>query len=654
VEEAEGLESGSAGADAAGASGVDPIAVALALNGASREKADAFLDEQRALAANQSALIADQRHHLHEQFKHLTEQFKQLRLGTWEKRLGVLLRIATAFTGLAIAAGLAFLIWDASQSNGLLIEPFSVPSDLAARGLTGQVVAAQVLDRVAVMQAQTVSQRAQASYANSWNHEDIKLDIPETGVSLTELDNFLRVKLGHDTHVTGEIVRTPTGLSLTARAGADATPSVTGTEAEMDALVQRLAESIYKLTQPYRYAVYLNGHGRAGEAMEILKALALGRTVAERPWGYNGWAVASQDSQGPMVALGLMRKAILVGPDNYLPQNNIADVEAELSLPEQTIADARKALQILSGPGHGRISAEALAIAPDVTQAFIDMASGAYHDAAQKSSDAIASGVKTTGASARLALAETGEHDLEAARAAMVEPFGSELVPGLNALAGIVANMTIAREAQDWTGMASVADTIAPLAQKYPGLRLFALTMTAPLLAYADAQLDRKTEAEAVIGATPADCYNCLITRARIAELEGQHVRADYWFARAIDGQKSIPFGYSYWGQALLDRGQPDAAIKKFTVANQKGPHFADPLEGWGEALMAKNQSHLALAKFAEAEKYAPNWGRLHLKWGEALVYASKKDEARAQFSRAAQLDLVAADRAELARMNHG
>ncbi len=63
-------------------------------------------------------------------------------------------------------------------------------------------------------------------------------------------------------------------------------------------------------------------------------------------------------------------------------------------------------------------------------------------------------------------------------------------------------------------------------------------------------------------------------------------------------------------------------------IANQKGPHFADPLEGWGEALMAKNQSHLALAKFAEAEKYAPNWGRLHLKWGEALVYAGKKDEA--------------------------
>ena len=100
----------------------------------------------------------------------------------------------------------------------------------------------------------------------------------------------------------------------------------------------------------------------------------------------------------------------------------------------------------------------------------------------------------------------------------------------------------------------------------------------------------------------------------------------------------------------MLRRGQPDAAIEKFKLSNQKGPHYSDALEGWGEALMVKNQSHLALEKFAEAEKYAPNWGRLHLKWGEALVYAGKKDEAKAQFARAVQLDLTPSEKSELAR----
>ncbi|MGD0867190.1 MAG: hypothetical protein ABSA49_16735, partial [Rhizomicrobium sp.] len=96
-----------------------------------------------------------------------------------------------------------------------------------------------------------------------------------------------------------------------------------------------------------------------------------------------------------------------------------------------------------------------------------------------------------------------------------------------------------------------------------------------------------------------------------------------------------------------------DGAIAEFKLANEKGSHFADPLEMWGEALIRKNRSDLALAKFAEAEKYAPNWGRLHLKWGEALLWAGKPEEAKKQFATAASLDLSAAEKSELSRVSH-
>ena len=52
-----------------------------------RDHVAAFLDKQ-------TALVEIQKNHLHER---LSEQLRQLRLGTWEKRLGVLLHIATAF-----------------------------------------------------------------------------------------------------------------------------------------------------------------------------------------------------------------------------------------------------------------------------------------------------------------------------------------------------------------------------------------------------------------------------------------------------------------------------------------------------------------------------------------------------------------------------
>jgi tetratricopeptide (TPR) repeat protein len=101
----------------------------------------------------------------------------------------------------------------------------------------------------------------------------------------------------------------------------------------------------------------------------------------------------------------------------------------------------------------------------------------------------------------------------------------------------------------------------------------------------------------------------------------------------------------------LMAKGDLDGAIGKFESANQKGPHFADPLEMWGEALIRKNRSDLAVAKFAEADKYAPKWGRLHLKWGEALLWSGDKAGAQKQFAVARGLELLPAEARECAKV---
>ena len=172
-------------AEEAQASGesADAAGISLALSGASRAEADAYL--------------RDQRHHMH-------EQLQQLHLDIMEKWLGVALRVATLVIGLAAATGLGALVWDAAHSKGLVIEPFSVPPDLASRGLTGQVVAGQMIDKLTTM-TKSESSRAVQSYANNWGN-NIKVEIPETGVSIGELRNFLREWLGHETMVGGEIV----------------------------------------------------------------------------------------------------------------------------------------------------------------------------------------------------------------------------------------------------------------------------------------------------------------------------------------------------------------------------------------------------------------------------------------------------------------
>jgi tetratricopeptide (TPR) repeat protein len=196
----------------------------------------------------------------------------------------------------------------------------------------------------------------------------------------------------------------------------------------------------------------------------------------------------------------------------------------------------------------------------------------------------------------------------------------------------------------------------AQLAGLYRFGQLLARNQADPNLALAKAELGDFKGAHALIDGAPADCDLCLRMRGRIAALEHRYDRAGRDFAIVSARSPDIPFADTDWGEMLLHKGDLDGAVAKFTTANQKGPHFADPLEMWGEALIAKNRSDLAVAKFGEAAKYAPNWGRLHLKWGEALLWSGKQDDARKQFALASRLDMRAAEKAELARMTsrHG
>jgi tetratricopeptide (TPR) repeat protein len=628
-EETERAGSGSEGNGA----GIDPTAVALAMAGASRERADSFL-------AKQEALIAAQLHHLH-------EQLKQIHLDIWEKRLGVWLRAATFCVGIAAAGGVGLMLWDAIHSNGLLIEPFAVPPDLAQRGLTGQVVAARLLDRLNELQAQTSSQRPPKSYAHSWGPDDIKVDIPETGVSLTQIESFLREKLGHDVHVSGEIVKTDADLSLTVRAGSEGV-AIVGQTAEMEALLQKLAESVYRITQPYRYGIYLGRDGQSDEAVAIFRQLASSGPEEERPWGYNGWQFQIGRGAGQQgLVRSLQRKAVALNPSFVLGWENIA-IDEDHANPEAALRDERHILTLLSGEGRDTIRPDAIAYVRLVEEAGIDRNLGAYADAAREDGEVVEREAGRLGGSAPsyglVAQDQAQAHDIGAARATLAEAVAGIGLSNQKVEAEkVAAQLEIASQTGDWTSFRALANFAS---DRFPETKI-------AIRAYADARLGDLAAAENEIAASPADCYPCLITRARIAELRGQRARADYWFARAVANAPSIPVAYADWGQAQMARGQADAAIEKFTLANRRGPHFADPLEGWGETLMAKNQSHLALAKFAEAEKYAPNWGRLHLEWGEALFYSGRKDEAQKQFSRAAQLDLTPSEKAELARFSN-
>ena len=626
-------ESGASAADTSG------LAVDLAMEEARsdpslREDVAAFLRDQR-------GLIADQRHHMR-------EQYKQVHLVVWEKRLGVLLRVATAVVGIALATAAGSMVWDAAHSKGLVIEPFSVPPDLAERGLTGQVVATRLLDKISAMQSQVNTVRAQNSYINNWGN-NIKIEIPETGVSLSEVEGYLREKLGHDTHITGDVVRTGANISVTARAGIDAAKSFSGSESDADALLQNAAEAIYASTQPYRYGIYLLQHGKAQEGADFFASIAGKGSPSERAWAYTGW----------YTALGILRQsdtgkaraekadlAVALYPNFAFGWNHVGVTSRALGHEEAALAALRKASRLLDQHIADDIEPAVVPRFQQEDTVYIDELLGDYADAlAQMQGLRSALGAQKEGTTrltfADLASTLIGDHDLAGAVRLFSEAPTS----------AAICSRSVAFASEDWPralqflrakqarGIVACAGGIVPV-----------ITEIGPDLAFAEAKIGDFAAAHAQIDRTPGDCYECVDMRGRIDAEQGNFDGAAFWFAKATKLGPSLPLAHADWGQMLLKKGEPDAAIAQFKLSNLKGPHFADPLEYWGEALMAKNQSHLALEKFAQAEKYAPNWGRLHLKWGEALAYSGKKDDAQKQLARAARLDLTPSEKSELAR----
>ncbi len=168
-------------ADSSGESdSIDGLEMALALGPAH--------PEARALIEKQSRLIEAQETLARADLKHRGWQI----IG---ERVGALIKGLTALVGILLLLGLASFLWSASRASGMVVDAFSVPPALAQQGLTGAVVAGQLLDKVTAIETSTESARSPSSYENSWSDTD-GVVVPYTGVSLGELRRDARAWLG--------------------------------------------------------------------------------------------------------------------------------------------------------------------------------------------------------------------------------------------------------------------------------------------------------------------------------------------------------------------------------------------------------------------------------------------------------------------------
>lgn len=620
-----------------------------ALGAGDPRKVNEFLDEQTRLAREQADVARLQAESLR----------REDRIRLWSLRVhhvsGVMklaFELALAFILVVIAAGIGAMIWSAAHDRGLVVEAFSVPPDLTSRGLTGEVVAAKLLDRLSALQAATSSNRAPSSYANNWGN-DLKLQIPDTGISIGEFNRTLHAWLGHQTRISGEIYHVPAGIAVTARAGSDASPVFAGVEADFDTLLQKAAESVYRATQPYRYAVYLTNVNRIPESAAAYNALIANGSPQDRAWAYVGLANLDTNAGDMPHALGALNSALALRPDFIMVYTNILGIEGQLQHDESELATARKLVALARRGKDSDLSDQSWTFGPLASEGAVAGAVGDLRGQAAVNHEIEAlpefSGLVENARQTDL-IDYAMMHDLKETRARFsgLPPSTDPQVLLLREALQSLADLFLGR----WqTLFAKRAQFEAILAKQGVNGHMITARQLWPRAALAVALSGDRAGAHRLIDRTPTDCSQCLRMRGRIDAIEKNWGGANYWFMRAVHDAPSPPFAWTDWGEMLLRKGDLDSAITKFDAAHVRGPLFADPLELWGEALMKKNLSDVAIYKFEEAAKDAPNWGRLHLKWGEALYYAGRDDDARGQFALAARLDLSPAEKSELARM---
>ena len=586
--------------------GGEAFAAALAADHAKHDPAVAraakrFLDRQAKLIDAQTEELVEQRPL---RLRHLKSQSREGELRRFGLRLRNGLQVGFGLIVAAVAMGVVVMVFDAFNTQAVVVEPFDAPPALAARGLTGKVVAGGVLDVLTRLQSATRASSSARQLASAWTG-DIKVEVPETGVSIGDLDRMLKARFGHDIHIDGDLVQTETGgLALTIRGDRILPRTFVGGAGDLDKLTTQAAEYIYGQSQPGLFISYLTNAGRDAEAVAFAKAAYATAADTERPYILNGWANASQNiGASPGVTAPLYEQAVRLKPDFWIGYNNLLNVDMLL---QQEEAAWRMGVRMrsIAGGRPGRAQENLYQNLDYLTWNLLPWRDGQLVDSEKHGG----LGSSVTAVAPAIADIDQRLHDASAAELQLQTAQADAADPSIVAITHFVHGRT-ASEAGDTARAASEMEAFLTafanpvVSSNYPGYTCWA--------APAEEAAGHPDKADAVLKAAGryVDCYRF---RGDILDHRGDWAGAQKAYAQAVAIAPDLPAADYSWGVALARHGDLAGAEAKLSAAHARGPRWADPLKAWGDVLARQGRWRDALAKYDEALKDAPAWAALH------------------------------------------
>lgn len=142
-------------------------------------------------------------------------------------------------------------------------------------GVTGDLIASDLTGKIGAIGDIAISNSFSSSReVSQGGADDIKVEIPETGVSLGQAWRYLRLWFGHERQLSGNLrLAGDKKATLTVMLDGARVASVSGYSGDLDRLEQRAAERVFANLDPKNMVLYLRATGRTTDTLAAAERL---------------------------------------------------------------------------------------------------------------------------------------------------------------------------------------------------------------------------------------------------------------------------------------------------------------------------------------------------------------------------------------------
>ncbi|MEI6707074.1 MAG: tetratricopeptide repeat protein [Methylococcales bacterium] len=247
------------------------------------------------------------------------------KLMIWIERFRLCKEILIDFVIVCVLGSIIFIFCNEWQREAVIIEPLAVPDSFVQQGYTGAVLVGRLMDQV--------SANREAAYnllpdnqkylfpvevTDSDLTNTLNVDIPETGLSINTLIQYIRQLRGLETRISGDLVGDANNFELTIRINGE-TKVVKGNIGSLDESLVVAAEHIVENTQPYFLALHYYGKKDYDKAFDLVQITLKNKDTRDDAFAFDLWGNILARKKQYENAIEKYNESIKINPDNSSP-----------------------------------------------------------------------------------------------------------------------------------------------------------------------------------------------------------------------------------------------------------------------------------------------------------------------------------------------